>query len=247
MPDRPGIREGIAQGMYLFQPAEDAIALLGGDLPTGPRPQLLGSGPIVNEALRAQELLLRDYGVASDVWSVTSYNELRREALDCERWNWLHPTEPPRVPFVSRMLGPEPTLVVGATDYLKSLPDSIAKWVGAPLVSLGTDGFGRSGTRAELRDFFEVDARHIAFATLSALVRSEAVAGSVARQAMNDLGINPERPEPGHALGSAGAVAPDRRRTTRRLPLATGPPRATGRATAWSRVGELRASTASPR
>ncbi len=196
MPDRPGVREGIAQGMYLFQPAEDAIALLGGNLPTGPRPQLLGSGPIVNEVLRAQELLLRDYGVASDVWSVTSYSELRREALDCERWNWLHPTEPRRVPFVSRMLGPEPTLVVGATDYLKSLPDSIAKWVGAPLVSLGTDGFGRSGTRAELRDFFEVDARHIAFATLSALVRSEAVAGSVARQAMNDLGINPERPNP---------------------------------------------------
>ena len=196
IPDRDGVREGIIQGMYLFRSAEELGAELGIDVSGHPRTQLLGSGAILNEALAAQEMLLRDYGVAPDVWSVTSYSELRREAMDVERWNWLHPTQERRLPYVTRMLGDDPTLVVGATDYLKSLPDSIAKWVDAPLVALGTDGYGRSATRAELRDFFEVDARHIAFATLSALVRDEAIAASVVQQAMDDLKINPERPNP---------------------------------------------------
>jgi pyruvate dehydrogenase E1 component len=182
--------------MYLFRSAGELGAESGIDVSGRPRAQLLGSGAILNEVLAAQELLLHDYGVAPDVWSVTSYSELRREAMDVERWNWLHPSEAPRVPYVAQMLSEDPTLVVGATDYLKSLPDSIAKWVNAPLVALGTDGFGRSATRAELRDFFEVDARHIAFATLSALVRDEALSASVAHQAMEDLKINPERPNP---------------------------------------------------
>ena len=196
IPQREGVREGIVKGMYLFRSAEELGVSLGIDVSGRPRAQLLGSGAILNEALAAQELLLRDYGVAPDVWSVTSYSELRREAMDVERWNWLHPGEPVRVPYVAQMLGEDPTLVVGATDYLKSLPDSIAKWVDAPLVALGTDGFGRSATRAELRDFFEVDARHIAFATLSALVRDEALSASVAQQAMEDLKIDPERANP---------------------------------------------------
>jgi pyruvate dehydrogenase E1 component len=196
IPQREGVREGIVKGMYLFRSAEELGVSLGIDVSGRPQAQLLGSGAILNEALAAQELLLRDYGVAPDVWSVTSYSELRREAMDVERWNWLHPGEPSRVPYVAQMLGEDPTLVVSATDYLKSLPDSIAKWVDAPLVALGTDGFGRSATRAELRDFFEVDARHIAFATLSALVRDEALSASVAQQAMEDLKIDPERVNP---------------------------------------------------
>jgi pyruvate dehydrogenase E1 component len=196
IPQREGVRQGIVKGMYLFRSADELGAEQGIDTAGLPRAQLLGSGAILNEALAAQELLLRDYGVAPDVWSVTSYSELRREAMDVDRWNWLHPSEAARLPYVTQMLGADPTLVVGATDYLKSLPDSIAKWVDAPLVSLGTDGFGRSATRAELRDFFEVDARHIAFATLSALVRDEALSESVTQQAMEDLKINPERANP---------------------------------------------------
>jgi pyruvate dehydrogenase E1 component len=192
IPDRPNVREDIVKGMYLFRTASEAgIATEG-----RPHVQLLGSGSILNEALQAQELLGRDYGVAADVWSVTSYTELRREAMDTERWNLFHPGEELRVPFVTQQLGDDPTLVVGVSDYLKALPDSIAKWVDAPLVALGTDGFGRSGTRDELRDFFEVDERHITLATLSALARDEQVPVSVAQQAIEDLKINPEKPNP---------------------------------------------------
>ena len=192
IPDRPNVREGIVKGMYLFRTASEA------GIATDDRPhvQLLGSGSILNEALQAQELLGREYGVAADVWSVTSYTELRREAMDVERWNLFHPGGASRVPFVTQQLGDDPTLVVGVSDYLKALPDSIAKWVDVPLVALGTDGFGRSGTRDELRDFFEVDERHITLATLSALARDEQVPVSVAQQAIEDLKINPERPNP---------------------------------------------------
>jgi len=192
MPERANIRADIIKGMYLFQTAEEA----GMEIEGRPRVQLLGSGSILNEAIQAQELLGREYGVAADVWSVTSYTELRREAMDVERWNLLHPGAPERVPFLTQQLGPDPTLVVGTSDYLKALPDSIAKWINAPLVALGTDGFGRSGTRDELRDFFEVDERHITLATLSALAREEQIPVSVAQQAIEDLQINPEKPNP---------------------------------------------------
>ena len=192
IPDRVGVREGIVKGLYLFRTASEA----GVEVDGKPRAQLLGSGAILNEALAAQELLGRDYGVAADVWSATSYTELRREALEVERWNLLHPGEERRVPYVAQVLGEQPTLVVGVSDYMKALPDSIAKWINAPVVALGTDGFGRSATRAELRDFFEVDARHITLATLSALAHEEEIPAGVARQAIEDLAINPERPNP---------------------------------------------------
>jgi pyruvate dehydrogenase E1 component len=182
-----GVREGIVRGMYRFS----------SDGPDGaPYVNLLGSGAILNEVRRAQQVLAEDYGIASHVWSVTSWNELRRDALEVERWNLLHPAEAPRQPYIVQQLGEDPNLVVASTDYLKALPDGIAKWVNAPVVALGTDGFGRSATREELRDFFEVDYRHIVFATLSALVRQEVVPLSVVQEAGRQLEIDTERPNP---------------------------------------------------
>ncbi len=185
---RDAVRAGIIRGMYRFRAAE------GGE--SGPRAQLLASGVLVNEALRAQQLLADDFGVAADVWSVTSWTELRRDALEAERWNRLHPGEEPHVPYAAQCLDGRPGVVVGVSDYVKSLPDGIAKWVEAPFVALGTDGFGRSATREELRRFFEVDAEHIAVATLSALAGDEQVAASVVRTAIERYGIDPEAPNP---------------------------------------------------
>ena len=185
-------REGIIRGMYRFRAASE----LDGAPADGPRVQLLGAGAILNEVVRAQEVLAAEYGVAADVWSVTSFTELRRDAIEVERWNRLHPTEQTRLPFLRRQLGEDASVVVAASDYMKTLPDSIAKWIDAPLVSLGTDGFGRSASRGELRDFFEVDTKHIVFSTLSALAREELIPAGTVQRAMDDLGINPERPNP---------------------------------------------------
>jgi pyruvate dehydrogenase E1 component len=141
-------------------------------------------------------LLAERYHVAADVWSVTSYKALQHDGLDTERWNMLHPTEPPRLSFVSQCLAGAEGVFVVASDFTKTLPDSIARWFPKPPVSLGTDGFGRSDGRRALRHFFEVDARHITFATLSALVREGQLAPDVALQALQDLEINPEKINP---------------------------------------------------
>ena len=187
MPAGEEVREGIFKGMYRVRAGEA----------TGePRAHLLGSGAILNEVVRAQELLAADYGVAADVWSVTSYTELQRDGLEAERWNMLHPQQPPRVPYVTACLGEEPRVVVAASDYLKALPASITGWVPGRLVTLGTDGFGRSGTRAELRDFFEVDAAHVVIATLAGLAREGQVEGAVVQRAIEELGVDPEKPNP---------------------------------------------------
>jgi pyruvate dehydrogenase E1 component len=153
---------------------------------------------LLNGALRAQELLVSEFGIAADVWSVTSWTEVRREAIGVERWNRLHPAEAPRTPYVAQCMGGQPGVVVGVSDYMKTLPDAIAKWTSAPVVSLGTDGFGRSATREELRRFCEVDAEHIVVATLSALVRDEQIAASVARDAIARFEIDPEAPNPAY-------------------------------------------------
>jgi pyruvate dehydrogenase E1 component len=147
------------------------------------------------EVLKAQQIL-EQYGVAADVWSVTSYKELYRNANDCERWNMLHPGESPRVPYVTETLKGAPGPFIAASDYMKVLPESLAKWVPGQLVSLGTDGFGRSENRAALRDFFEVDAKHIVLATLGALVRENKITLDVVKQAVRDLGINAEKLNP---------------------------------------------------
>ena len=193
-PDEPGVQEGVLAGVYCLRPAP------GTDKPLV---KLLGSGAILNGVVEAQSILEQEYGVAAEVWSVTSYTELRREALEVERWNLLHPLEEARHPFVSAQLFPEDEpfegVVVAASDYLKALPDSIAKWLPAPLISLGTDGFGRSATREELRDFFEVDARHVVLATLTALSRRGVIASDIVQRAMLDLRIQADSPSPAYA------------------------------------------------
>jgi pyruvate dehydrogenase E1 component len=188
MPEMPeGSREGILKGMYRLKTAPSQNGAL--------KAQLFGSGAILNEVVRAQEILQK-YGVAADVWSVTSYQELYRDAHACDRWNMLHPGEPPRVPYVTACLADAPGVFVAASDYLKVLPDAVDQWMPRKMRSLGTDGFGRSEDRQTLRDFFEVDARFVAMATLSELLKDGQIQASVVQQAMKDLGINPEKPNP---------------------------------------------------
>jgi pyruvate dehydrogenase E1 component len=159
---------------------------------------LIGSGAILNEAVKAQELLA-GYGVSADVWSATSYNELYRDAHRVDRWNLWNPTKPPRVPYVTKCLAKAPGVVVAASDYLKSQPDMISRWVGRPMMTLGTDGFGRSEDRASLRRHFEVDARHISAAALSALARDGQVEAAVVAKAFKDLDIDPDKVDPATA------------------------------------------------
>ena len=190
MPDRPGVRDGILRGLYLYRPSEKKDAKL--------RAQIFGSGTIMYEVLKAQEILDVSYGVAADVWSVTSYKELYRDANDCERWNMLHSGQTAKVPYVTQMLQGTPGPFIAASDYMKVLPESISQWVPGKLVSLGTDGFGRSESRAALRDFFEVDAKHIVLGTLYALAREKRIGNDVLEEAIRDLGINSEKPNPAH-------------------------------------------------
>ncbi len=191
MPEMPAgkdVREGILKGLYRFNTSKKKDAKL--------RAQLFGSGTIMYEVLKAQQILEEKYGVAADVWSVTSYKQLYRDGNDCERWNMLHPGETAHVPFVTKCLKDAPGVFVAASDYMKVLPESIAQWVPRPLVSLGTDGFGRSENRESLRDFFEVDAKHIVLATLTALARDKQVPVKTVQKAVKDLGIDPEKPNP---------------------------------------------------
>lgn len=176
------------KGMYRFRASENKKSKL--------RAQLFGSGAILREALSAQELLEQKFGVAADVWSVTSYKSLYREGLEADRWNRLHPREKPRRAYVTESLADVPGVLVAASDYLKALPNLVSKWMPRPLVALGTDGFGRSDGRAALRDFFEVDARFIALATLAELCREGQVQASVVQKAMKELEIDPEKRDP---------------------------------------------------
>jgi pyruvate dehydrogenase E1 component len=188
MPKEGKVREGVLRGLYRFKAADAPDAKL--------RAQLLGSGTIMYEVLKAQTILKEKYNVAADVWSVTSYKELYRDANDCERWNMLHPGEAAKVPYVTQTLKDAPGPFVAASDYMKVLPESLAKWVPGQLVSLGTDGFGRSESRVALRDFFEVDAKHVVLATLGVLARENKIALDLVKQAIRDLGINSEKVNP---------------------------------------------------
>jgi pyruvate dehydrogenase E1 component len=188
MPNEPGIREGILKGLYRYNVSQKKDVKL--------HAQLFGSGTIMFEVLKAQEILEKNYGVAADVWSVTSYKQLYREANDCARWNMLHPTETPKIPYVTQTLKDATGPFIAASDYMKVLPESLAQWIPGKLVALGTDGFGRSENRASLRDFFEVDAKHIVLATLHALAGEGQVAGEVLERAIRDLGISPEKRNP---------------------------------------------------
>jgi pyruvate dehydrogenase E1 component len=188
MPDGKEVRDGVLKGLYSFKASGKKDAKL--------KAQLFGSGTIMFEVLKAQQILEEKYGVASDVWSVTSYKELYRDGNDCERWNMLHPGKDAKIPYVTRVLKDAPGVLVAASDYMKVLPESISQWMPRPLVSLGTDGFGRSENRASLRDFFEVDAKHIVLATLQALAREKQIDIKTVQQAVKDLAINPEKPNP---------------------------------------------------
>jgi pyruvate dehydrogenase E1 component len=189
MPKMPeGVEEGILRGMYKCCPAPMAAK--------GSKVNLLGSGSILRETLRAQGLLAERFGIAADVWSVTSYKALRREALEVERWNMLHPTEPPRRSYVERLLADEKGVFVAATDYMKLLPEMINRWVPGGLYPLGTDGFGRSDNRPSLRRFFEVDAESIVVATLSRLAARGEVKPERVKQAIKELDLDPEKADP---------------------------------------------------
>jgi pyruvate dehydrogenase E1 component len=189
MPQIEGIREGILRGMYKYRPAEQGPAMA----------QLFGSGSILNEALRAQKILAERYQVPTDVWSVPSYNELRREALAVDRWNRLHPAEPQRTPYIVQQLVWEPGPVIASSDYIKAQPDQLAPWLGSRLHSLGTDGFGRSDNRQYLRNFFEISAEAIVQATLSALVGTGAIGAQRAEVAIAEMGFHPEKRDPSRA------------------------------------------------
>jgi pyruvate dehydrogenase E1 component len=183
-----GVTEGILRGIYKFRAAEDKK-------PKG-RVQLLGSGPILNETLKAATILGEKYGVAADVWSVTSYNELRREALRVDRWNRLHPADTQKTPYIVNALGGTEGPIIAASDYMKMVPDQVTQWMPGRMLSLGTDGFGRSDNRQHLREHFEVNAVSIAAAALSKLARDGKFDAKKAAQAITDLGVNPEKIDP---------------------------------------------------
>ena len=190
MPEMPeGIREGILRGVYRLRPAAQGKAVA----------QLFGSGPILNEALRAQQILSDKYNVPTDVWSVTSYNELRRDALAVERWNRLHPSQQAKQPYILGALDGAVGPIVAATDFMKVVPDQLAPWLLDRLVSLGTDGFGRSDNREYLRRHFEVSAESIAAAALSRLARDGKFDVKKAEKAFAELGVDTERSDPARA------------------------------------------------
>lgn len=190
MPAMPeGAQEGIVRGIYKLKPAPKGKATV----------QLFGSGTILNEVLKAQDILADKYGVQADVWSVTSYNELRREALAVERWNRLHPTQPEKKPYILTALNGSKGPIIAASDYMKSMPDMLAPWLLNRLVSLGTDGFGRSDNREHLRSHFEVNAESVVAATLSRLARDGKFEAAKAQKALADLGIDTEKGDPAKA------------------------------------------------
>jgi pyruvate dehydrogenase E1 component len=182
--------QGILKGMYLFRegnPAGENSSL---------RVQLLGSGTILREVIAAAEILEREYGVAADIWSATSFTELRREALDVTRWNMMHPAEAPRLSYVGTCLKDRKGPVIAATDYMKIFADQIREFVPGRYKVLGTDGFGRSDTREQLRRFFEVDRYYITIAALKSLAEEGQITADKVAQAISKLGIDPDKPNP---------------------------------------------------
>jgi pyruvate dehydrogenase E1 component len=188
MPPMPeGAEEGILRGLYRFAPA-----------PEGPsrRATIVFSGTAQKAAREAQELLAADHDVAAELWSATSYKALREDALAAERWNRLHPTEPPRTPYVTEVLAGASGPILAVTDFMKSVPDQVSRWVPATYASLGTDGYGRSDTRAQLRRHFETDAQHVVVGVLSNLVQDDDAKPQEVADAIARYGLDPEAPDP---------------------------------------------------
>ncbi|HEY8845601.1 MAG TPA: pyruvate dehydrogenase (acetyl-transferring), homodimeric type [Candidatus Limnocylindrales bacterium] len=189
-PKKPaGVDEGIIRGLYRFADAPD----LG---QKAQRARLVGSGSILQQVIAAQQLLAEKAGIAAEVYSAPSFPLLRRDGLETERWNRLHPTETPRIPYVSTVLGPDGGPIVAASDWMKALPDMVARWLPSYYVSLGTDGFGRSDTREALRTLFEIDPPHIAAAAVTELGRCGALTAQKVARTVADLGVDPEKLDP---------------------------------------------------
>ena len=185
MPPMPkGVEEGVLRGLYKFKSGPEQKAR---------RAHIFGSGPIIMEALRAQDILAERYKVSVDIWSATNYKLLRNDALRTRRWNMLHPAEPRRKSHVEELLENEKGAFVAVSDNMKIVPDQIAPWVPGGLMTLGTDGFGRSDTRPNLRRFFEVDAETTVVATLYAMAERGDVKPDLVQKAIVDLGVNPEK------------------------------------------------------
>jgi pyruvate dehydrogenase E1 component len=188
MPEMPeGVEEGILKGLYRFKRSKKGKRH---------KAHIFGSGPLLREALRAQQILAEQFDVSADVWSATSYKLLRGDALRTQRWNMLHPTAPRKKSYLETLLDKEEGVFVAVSDYMKIVPDQIAPWVPGGLITLGTDGFGRSDTRPNLRRFFEVDAELTTIATLYALSQRRALPAKTVESAINSLNINPEKPFP---------------------------------------------------
>jgi pyruvate dehydrogenase E1 component len=183
-----GVEEGIVRGIYKVSDREVDNAR--GKL------QLLGSGAILRSVLEAQETLAERFNVASSVWSVTSYNELARDAQDCRRWNVLHPTEPPRQSYYEQVTGGQEGPFVAASDYVRAIPEQLGPFTKGGIFALGTDGFGRSESRGALRRHFEVDAQCVTIAALYRLEQDGKLSAEEVAQAIRDLGVDPEKPNP---------------------------------------------------
>jgi pyruvate dehydrogenase E1 component len=188
MPPMPaGVEDGILKGLYKFKSGAEGKKI---------KAHIFGSGPIINSALKAQEILAERYDVSADIWSATSYKLLRTDAIRCQRWNMLHPTQPPKKSYIETLLAKEQGTFVAVSDNVRTVPDQIAPWVPGGLFSLGTDGFGRSDTRARLRRFFEVDAESTVIGTLYALAEKGQIGREVVEKAIKDLGVDPEKIQP---------------------------------------------------
>jgi pyruvate dehydrogenase E1 component len=184
-----GVEKNILKGMYLFSEGKAKK--------NQPKVQLLGSGTILREVIAGAELLEKDFGIAADIWSVTSFNELRRDGLDVQRWNMLHPDQPPRQSHIEQCLKDRAGPVVAATDYMKLFADQVRAFLPTHnFITLGTDGFGRSDTRRKLRQFFEVDRHYVAVAAMKALADQELLPRKTVAEAVKKYGINPDKPNP---------------------------------------------------
>jgi pyruvate dehydrogenase E1 component len=188
MPAMPaGVEDGIVKGLYKFKAGYDGAKI---------KAHIFGSGSIMQSALKAQMILAEKYGVSADVWSATSYKLLRSDAIRCQRWNILHPTEPPKKSFLETLLVKEQGPFVAVSDNVRTVPDQIAPWVPGGLFTLGTDGFGRSDTRGRLRRFFGVDVESTIIGTLYALAEKKLIDRKVVAQAIKDFGVDPEMVQP---------------------------------------------------
>jgi len=184
-----GVEKGILKGMYLLREGKSKK--------NAPKVQLLGSGTILREVIAGADLLEKDFGIAADIWSVTSFNELRRDGLDVQRWNMLHPEAAPRVSHVETCLKDREGPVIASTDYMKMFADQVRGFLPTHhFHALGADGFGRSDTREKLRQFFEVDRNYVAVAAMKALADMELVPRKKVTEAIKKYGINPEKPNP---------------------------------------------------